>query len=948
MAVVYLRGPELVVEHANAAARAISPGVDPVGMPVREVPGWNVRRFERELVRLLRGERVELRDVDLAPGPEGARRHFTVALDPVLDAEGRVEGALGVAFETTGAVRAEARADLFARMVSELAADPDLGAVARNSLTRAVELLGGVDGTVWLKEEDHLRCVYESPEAGRLGHAIPLSAAPILARAIERGQPETLTVEQAPPAVRSWLERLGLEAAIALPLAAEPAPVGVFVVADRVARARSGADVSFGRAVAAQCALAIQRARASRAERVTRERLQKSQRLTAALAATRTPADVVAAILDDGLGAFGAAAGVVTLLDPQDGGQLRAVGWRGYPDAQVRAHQVLPLTAPLPIARAAAERRAQWLGTDTERKAAYPGWDRGDLIDAVAWACLPLLVEDRCLGVVGLAFREEQTFPADLRDEMVSHIRKCAQALERVQLDEALARERLHLSAILDALPAGVSVADASGRVIIVNATALAQAGPGEQLLGRSALAAVPVGAAHPDGRPVLAAELPLARALAGERVEREEVRVPVPGGRFRALSLSAAPLREGDGTISGAVEAAWDVTAQKETEGALRTATVALDVANRQKDQFLAMLAHELRNPLAAIRSAAHVIRGRAADGRDSSRAVGILERQAGNASRILDDLLDVSRITRGLVELRKERVQLDDVVASAVESQRGLADSLSHRLTVRLAPGLEIDGDPTRLEQIVANLLNNAVKYSPPGGSITVELAAEGGRAVLRVSDRGSGIPPELLPRVFELFVQGERGLARTSGGLGLGLTLVKRLVELHGGEVSARSDGAGLGSTFEVRLPLAARAQAPAPRHTPVPAGSRRVLVVEDNADAAETLVEVLKLLGHEARWAPDGPAALALAERFAPDVVLLDIGLPEMDGYEVARRLRASARGETLQIVAVSGYGQLEDQERARAAGFDLHLTKPVEPASLARAVGRVPEPQRAPH
>ncbi|MFT3914851.1 MAG: histidine kinase dimerization/phospho-acceptor domain-containing protein [Anaeromyxobacteraceae bacterium] len=469
---------------------------------------------------------------------------------------------------------------------------------------------------------------------------------------------------------------------------------------------------------------------------------------------------MVTAILDDGLGAFGAAAGVVTLLDPQDGRHLRAVGWRGYPDAQVRPYERLPITAPFPITAAAALREAQWLGTEAERAAAYPGWDRSQLLHAAAWACLPLLVEDRCLGVVGLTFREEQSFPADVRDEMLSHVRKCAQALERVQLDEALARERAHLSAILDALPAGVSVADASGRVIIVNATAIAQAGPGEQLLGRSALAAVPVGATHPDGRPVLAAELPLARALAGERVEREEVRVPVPGGRIRTLSLSAAPLHDGGGAISGAVEAAWDVTTQKETEGALRTATVALDVANRQKDQFLAMLAHELRNPLAAIRSAAHVIRGRAAVGRDSSRAVGILERQAGNASRILDDLLDVSRITRGLVELRKERVRLDDVVASAVESQRDLADSLGHRLSVQLAPGLELDGDPTRLEQIVANLLNNAVKYSPPGGSIAVDLAGEGGRAVLRVSDRGSGIPPELLPRVFELLRAGREG--------------------------------------------------------------------------------------------------------------------------------------------------------------------------------------------
>ena len=366
-------------------------------------------------------------------------------------------------------------------------------------------------------------------------------------------------------------------------------------------------------------------------------------------------------------------------------------------------------------------------------------------------------------------------------------------------------------------------------------------------------------------------------------------------------------------------------------------------EAANRAKDQFLALLAHELRNPLAPILTSAVVIR-RIGAAPAIERAANIVERQARHLGRLLDDLLDVSRITRGMIDLRCETVALAAAVTDALEAARPLIDEAGHAVSLSLPSNpVYVEADPTRLEQIVVNILNNAAKYTPPKGRITVNVFQEDGKGVLRIRDTGVGISPEMLPRIFDLFTQGDQSLAHTSGGLGVGLTLVHRLIELHGGRVSVHSDGAGRGSEFTIRLPLsghagsAARGTVAAPDRCP----ACTVLIIEDNADARESLRSFLEHEGHRVDATADGPSGLARAERSRPDVVLVDIGLPVMDGYEVARRIRA--RDAKVILVAISGYGQADDRQRALEAGFDAHLTKPVAPdhllAALARLTGR---------
>ena len=370
---------------------------------------------------------------------------------------------------------------------------------------------------------------------------------------------------------------------------------------------------------------------------------------------------------------------------------------------------------------------------------------------------------------------------------------------------------------------------------------------------------------------------------------------------------------------------------------------------ADRQKDRFLAMLAHELRNPLSAISNAAHVLERLELEPAAARRLTLIVNRQAGNLSRMVDDLLDIARITRGSVELRKELVELRSVLGRSIESAKPLIEARGHDLSVALGgEPLRLLADGTRLEQVFVNLLNNAAKYTDPFGRLSLSVETEGLRegetervptAVVRVRDTGVGIAGELLPRIFDLFTQGDQTLARSTGGLGVGLTLVKSLVEMHGGTVEARSEGIGKGSEFEVRLPVLREAQRRVVREPAAAGGSAslRVLVVDDNPDSAETLADLLRLWEHTAEVAYDGAEALDKAARFRPEVVLCDLGLPGMDGCDVAAALRREPGTEHTRIIAVTGYGGPEVVDRCRAAGFDLHLTKPVDPAALRDAL-----------
>jgi len=395
----------------------------------------------------------------------------------------------------------------------------------------------------------------------------------------------------------------------------------------------------------------------------------------------------------------------------------------------------------------------------------------------------------------------------------------------------------------------------------------------------------------------------------------------------------SGAPIRDGRGRVVGVVLVFRDITARRAAEQELRE-------NDRRKDEFLAMLAHELRNPLAPIRNAAHTL---ALLGTPDDRihwVSGVIERQVGLMTRLVDDLLDVSRITSGKITLKREPVSIAAVIAQAAEAARPPAESRKEALEVDVAPDVGwVDGDQARLVQVVGNLLDNAIKYTEEGGHIRLTARADDREVVIAVRDSGVGIAADLLPHVFDLFAQADRSLERRQGGLGIGLTLVRRLVDMHGGRVEAASEGPGRGSEFTIRLPrLAVDAAEPGvepaletPEGPPGPA--RRVLVVDDQPDSTDSLALFLRLRGHEVHTASDGPGALEEFARCQPEVVFLDLGLPGMSGYDVARRLRAMPEAREVRLVAVTGYGTEEDRERTRAAGFDVHLAKPVDPLAV---------------
>lgn len=421
--------------------------------------------------------------------------------------------------------------------------------------------------------------------------------------------------------------------------------------------------------------------------------------------------------------------------------------------------------------------------------------------------------------------------------------------------------------------------------------------------------------------------------ARSGREVHEEELEFHWPDGRVLYLMVSAAPLFNEQGRVRGAIAAHANVTAFK-------TIQRELEDANRQKDEFLAMLAHELRNPLAPIRNAVELLSRASLDPALAAQAISIVKRQTGYLARLVDDLLDISRITRGRIVLQHKRLLVADIVEHAVETVTPLLKEKHHDLSITSRSVLRVEGDPDRLAQCLQNLLTNAAKYTDAGGRIRIESFQDGHQAVIRVIDNGAGISAELLPHVFDLFVQGKRTLDRAQGGLGIGLSVVKRLVEMHGGRVSARSAGLGQGATFEIRLPLLE-----VPGLDTTPSAERdvpglRVLVVDDNADAANSLSMVLALEGHEVQVAVTGEETLKRLPSFRPDVVLLDIGLPGIDGYEVARRIRNAAATAGTRLIALTGYGQPDDRQRAVAAGFDEHLVKPVNFTQLRAALARV--------
>ncbi|HEX4994805.1 MAG TPA: CHASE3 domain-containing protein [Methylomirabilota bacterium] len=501
----------------------------------------------------------------------------------------------------------------------------------------------------------------------------------------------------------------------------------------------------------------------------------------------------------------------------------------------------------------------------------------------------------------------------------------------REQASDVLHAERERFRTTLTSIGDAVVVTDAQGRITLLNPVAQALTGWSGEALGQPLETVFRI--VNEATRETV--ENPVSKVIRlGTIVGLANHTVLIAkDGSALPIDDSGAPIRDTRGRIVGVVLVFRDITERRGSERALED-------ADRRKDEFLAMLAHELRNPLAPIRNAAHTL-ALLGPGDERVRWVsGVIERQVGLMTRLVDDLLDVSRITSGKITLQRTTVSVRAVLDQAVEAARPPAESRRQALEVDVPEDAGwVDGDPARLAQAVGNLLDNAIKYTDDGGRIRLRARVEADEVVIVVEDTGAGIDPDLLPHVFDLFIQADRSLERKQGGLGLGLTLVRRLVEMHGGRVEAASAGPGLGSAFTIRLPRLAVAptepEAPvAPTEAAHPAGpARRILVVDDHQDSTDSLALLLRLRGHEVRTAHDGPSALAEIERDRPDVVFLDLGLPGMSGYDVARRVRTMNDPGPLRLVALTGYGTDGDREKAREAGFDVHLAKPVDPRAV---------------
>jgi signal transduction histidine kinase len=637
--------------------------------------------------------------------------------------------------------------------------------------------------------------------------------------------------------------------------------------------------------------------------RASERRLRQNHAVVAALSQSVTSADVAQVAMRELYDLVGAQVGLMHLLGAD--GSLEVFASRG----------LAPTDTPPETLFAATNRQPVF--TDTH-------------------AALPLRFEQRMLAVMSFRFELPRDFGEADRDFLLGLADQFGQALERARLFEMEQRGRERLAFLAEASELLASSLDY------------------EATLGHVLQLALPVlgDFGHLD---VIEANGSVRRLMSPADADPEKLthqtsivaKLAARGQQLGTLTLyfGSSGRRHDASDLKLAEELARRAAAAIENArllGELREAIARREQADRRKDEFLAMLGHELRNPLAPIMTAVELMKLRG--GFRAERERQVIERQSRHLLRLVDDLLDVSRITRGKVQLRREPVEMSLVVAKGIEIASPLLEQRRHQLSVAVpAEGLVAHVDVDRMAQVLANLLTNAAKYTPSGGQVRVTAAQEGESIVVRIRDNGMGIAKEMLGRMFDLFVQGQRTIDRSEGGLGIGLMLVRSLTEMHGGTVSAHSEGHGHGSEFVVRLPAqnAAPVAQPPKRADNTPAGVTskvRVLVVDDNEDAAITIADVLGELGYEVEVAHDGPKALDCAGRFEPDVVVLDLGLPVMDGFEVARRLRTASSGRTMpRLVALSGYGQDVDKANSRAAGFDVHLVKPVDIAQLQAAL-----------
>jgi PAS domain S-box-containing protein len=665
----------------------------------------------------------------------------------------------------------------------------------------------------------------------------------------------------------------------------------------------------------------------------------------------RSPGQILPALVDTALSLCSGESAGISLLDEQSG------------PTRIRWHAVAGHWADL--RGNTSPRDASPCGTVLDRNTTllfslpHRHFTDLDLLQPLSSEALlaPIRVGERAIGTLWVVAHDERhqfdcedqriletlaTFAAAAHENVeslrVSEIRSGAVPADEAESgppDALTAAEeiRTRLAAIVESSDDAIVSKDLSGRITSWNRGAERLFGyTADEMIGQSVTRIIPADRLHEE-------DTILGRLKRGERIDHFETTRVRKDGTSLAISLTVSPIKDALGRIIGASKTARDITIQKRAEEELRA-------ADRRKSEFLAILAHELRNPLAPIRNALQVLRLVLNESNVERAALEILERQVGHVVRLVDDLLDLSRISRGHIELRKKTVELVSVVSDALEAVRPFTEEMNHELTVTLAPQRTyVTADPLRLAQVLSNLLSNACKFTEANGRIRLTVDRESTQAIIRVQDSGIGIPAEHIPHIFEMFTQVDPSLERARGGLGIGLTLVKYLVEAHGGTVEAHSAGPGQGSEFIVRLPVLVEPQPPVLQDPSddklLATARRRILVVDDNRDATETLAKVLELSGHEVYTAHDGIEAVAEARRLQPDVVLLDIGLPKLNGYDAARRIREQDGEGGVLLVALTGWGQPEDRRQAQEAGFDAHMVKPVNHADLAKLLHAAP-------
>jgi PAS domain S-box-containing protein len=856
-----------------------------------------------------------------------------------------------------------------------------------SSIVMVDEATGELSVTAWAaRTEDGRRHARPPTAESRLRGGDSMMGA-----AIARGQPVLVAqvdlaqvLAQVQPEFRSYVEAYPPKSFMLAPLRLGERVIGLLQAARHEnQRPFHQVDLQLLQELAHRVALSIHNAQLFASQQKATRRAELLQSVSAALSRAVTPGEIANVVQERVIPALGAAAGGLVVV-AEDGVHLDVVARTGYPEDYVAAYARHALTASLPSAQAARTGQPVYFESMAELGRRFPDLTAmGKSHGLEAGAAVPLPGRSGTLGVLAVRYADARRIIEDERSLIETVALFCAQALERARLYElerqSAARQRLLADASRTFARSKLAVGELAERVV---ETAGRELGDGCVLMlrgpepGTLALQASwhPDPARHAaiirllmDEPPVSGAGLSGQVLATGEPVFLPEVdesallaaASPTYGEFLRRHPITGAivvPLR-----VEGQILGTLGVTRYRPSPAYIRAELTllqeladlaALAIANaqnfervqesdRRKDEFLAMLAHELRNPLAPMKTSLDLMKIRGAG--VVSREWEIVDRQLGHMVRLVDDLLDVSRITHGRVQLDQAVLDLADVLARAVEQVNPLINSRNHRLRLEQpATPLHVHGDADRLAQVFTNLLSNAAKYTPQGGDIGVRVGVRDGRAVLTVEDNGYGIEPDMLTAVFDLFVQGERSLDRGEGGLGLGLTLVKKLVELHGGSVSANSAGKGRGSTFTVKLPLHGPPPAEAvietvsePNACAASTGTPRILVVDDNEDAAEILAEALRLLGHGVVVAADSVQALDVARAQPLDIAILDIGLPGMNGYELAQRLREIHA--SIHLVALSGYGQERDRAASVQAGFSRHLTKPVELMALSEVI-----------